>query len=101
MRNYNFSTIEEFSFWPPTYWDLTGGTQTCIHYNGTSAEASFWNWPSGNNAFMTSPLMDVSNLSAPELIFDWSHSFSSSYPNDALEVLISDDGGSTWNQIWV
>ena len=49
---------------------------------------------------MTSPVFDVSSLVSPELIFDWSHQFNTFYPNDALEVLASDDGGITWNQIW-
>ena len=76
------------------------GTQTCIHYNGTAVEASYWSWPNGNNALMTSPIFDVSSMISPELIFDWSHTYNTFYPNDALEVLVSDDGGTTWNQIW-
>ena len=32
--------IEDMSIWPPNCWDLTGGTQTCVHYNGSMAEAS-------------------------------------------------------------
>ena len=92
--------LEDMSTWPPNCWDLTGGTQTCIHYNGTAVEASYWSWPNGNNALMTSPIFDVSSLISPELIFDWSHTYNTFYPNDALEVLVSDDGGTTWNQIW-
>ena len=64
------------------------------------AEASFWSWTAGNNAYMTSPTLDVSSLVSPILLFDWSHSYSSSYPNDALEVLISDDYGTNWTQVW-
>ena len=92
--------LEDMSTWPPNCWDLSGGTQTCIHYNNSAVEASFWSWPNGNNALMTSPIFDVSSLISPELIFDWSHTYNTSYPNDALEVLVSDDGGTTWNQIW-
>ena len=87
------------STWPPTA-EPSGGTQTCIPYNNSALEASFWSWPNGNNATMTSPIFDVSSLISPELIFDWSHTYNTSYPNDALEVLVSDDGGTTWNQIW-
>ena len=25
--------LEDMSTWPPNCWDLSGGTQTCIHYN--------------------------------------------------------------------
>ena len=96
----SFPYIEEFNIWPPNCWDLSGGTQTCVHYNGTSAEASFWSWTSGEFAYMTSPVFDVSSMVSPELLFDWSHQYNSFYPNDALEVLVSNDGGITWNQIW-
>ena len=96
----SFPYLEDFSSWPPLCWDLTGGTSTCIHYNNSAAEGSFWSWSSGQNALMTSPVFDVSTMSSPELIFDWSHLYNTSYPNDALEVLISDDGGTTWSQIW-
>ena len=44
---------------------------------------------------MTSPIFDVSNMVSPELLFDWSHQYNSFYPNDALEVLVSNDGGVT------
>jgi hypothetical protein len=37
---------------------------------------------------------------SPELLFDWSHQYNSFYPNDALEVLVSGNGGITWTQIW-
>jgi len=96
----SFPYLQEFNAWPPTCWDLTGGTQNCIHYNGTSAEASFWSWSSGEFAYMTSPVFDVSNMVSPELLFDWSHQYNSFYPNDGLEVLVSSDGGVTWTQIW-
>ena len=96
----SFPYLEAFNTWPPNCWDLTGGTQTCVHYNGSSAEASFWSWSSGQFAYMTSPVFDVSNMVSPELLFDWSHQFNTNYPNDALEVLVSDNGGTTWNQIW-
>ena len=95
-----FPYLEEFNTWPPNCWDLSGGTRTCVHYNGTSAEASFWSWTSGEFAYMTSPIFDVSNMVSPELLFDWSHQYNSFYPNDALEVLVSNDGGISWTQIW-
>ena len=96
----SFPYNEDFSIWPPNCWDLSGGTQSCVHYNNSSAEASFWSWQAGNYAYMTSPVFDVSNMVSPELLFDWSHQYNSSYPNDALEVLVSGNGGVSWTQIW-
>jgi hypothetical protein len=96
----SFPYSEGFSTWPPNCWDLTGGNQTCIHYNGNAVEASFWSWSSGQFALMTSPIFDVSSMVSPELLFDWSHLFNANYPNDALEVLVSDNGGTTWTQLW-
>jgi len=95
-----FPHIEEFNIWPPYCWDLSGGNQTCVYNNGV-LEASFWYWNVGQYAFLTSPVIDISSMAYPELMFDWSHLFNSFYPNDTLEVLISDDGGYTWNQIWI
>ena len=92
--------IEEFSSWPPDCWDLSGGTQTCEHYSGSAVQAPFWSWPTGNNALMTSPIFDVSSLVSPELIFDWSHAYYSFYPDNGLEVSISDDNGASWTTIW-
>jgi hypothetical protein len=37
---------------------------------------------------------------SPELLFDWSHQYNTFYPNDALEVLVSGNGGVSWTQIW-
>ncbi|MGY8866827.1 MAG: choice-of-anchor J domain-containing protein, partial [Methylophagaceae bacterium] len=95
-----FPFTEDFNVWPPNCWDLSGGTQSCVHYNNSSVEASFWSWPSGNYAYMTSPVFDVANMVSPELLFDWSHQYNSFYPNDALEVLVSGNGGVSWTQIW-
>ena len=73
----SFPYNEDFSIWPPNCWDLSGGTQSCVHYNNSSAEASFWSWQAGNYAYMTSPVFDVSNMVSPELLFDWSHQYNS------------------------
>ncbi|HBS86565.1 MAG: hypothetical protein A2W91_20305 [Bacteroidetes bacterium GWF2_38_335] len=98
----SFPYLETFDTWPPTCWDLTGGTQTCMQYVGTikCARANFWSWTSGNYAYMTTPLFDLSSLTAPQFSFDWSHLFNTSYPTDQLEVLVSDDLGATWTQVW-
>nr|HPR58582.1 fibronectin type III domain-containing protein [Bacteroidales bacterium] len=90
---------------PPNCWDFTGGTKTFVLYTNTTtnvkcAEASFWGWTSGNDAYMTSPILDISALNNPGLAFNWSHLYNSTYPNDELDVLVSTDYGTTWTSIW-
>ncbi|MDD4157174.1 MAG: choice-of-anchor D domain-containing protein, partial [Candidatus Cloacimonetes bacterium] len=97
-----FPWTEGFDTWPPVGWDLTGGTRTVLHYNVnnvTAAKANFWSWQIGNTAYMTTPPISL----GPNMYifkFDWSHLYSSSYPNDALTVEITTDGGQTWNQLF-
>lgn len=98
---YSSPYSEDFTTWPPVCWDLTGGTQTVSQYGGNAIEASFWGWTSGNTAYATSPTIDVSTLSNPVFTFDWSHSYSASYPNDGLEVFVSDDDGANWTSVWL
>ena len=81
---YSFPWVEEFSSWPPQNWDLTGGTVSWVSYNNSSAEASFWGWPGGNYAFLTTPPLEISTLSNPVLTFDWSHLYSSTYPDKRI-----------------
>ncbi len=96
-----FPWIETFTIWSPDCWYLTGGTFDWEHYSTTlCAKASFYSNPNPNNAILTSPTLDVSGLVSPELMFDWSHLYSSSYPFDELDVLVSDNNGSTWISVW-
>ncbi|MCF8373278.1 MAG: T9SS type A sorting domain-containing protein [Bacteroidales bacterium] len=96
-----FPWVEEFTTWPPSCWDLTGGSYSWVQYSSPQcAKANFWSQSSGNTDIMTSPTLDVSILTTPVLTFDWSHQYSSSYPNDALDVLVSDDNGATWTNVW-
>jgi hypothetical protein len=108
---YNFDTpcapfiapyTQDFTTWPPLCWDLTGGTYSWIQYTTgvQCAEASFWGQTSGNTDIMTTNTIDVSGLTNPSMEFYWSHLYSATYPNDALEVLVSDDNGLTWTQVW-
>ncbi|MEZ5082626.1 MAG: carboxypeptidase regulatory-like domain-containing protein [Bacteroidales bacterium] len=94
--------LEEYSIWPPVCWDMTGGTYDWIQYNVggvVCAEASFWGQTSGNNDYMTTGEIDISGGNYG-LEFYWSHLYSPTYPDDALEVLVSDDDGATWTQVW-
>ncbi len=95
-----FPWTETFDTWTPDCWDLTGGTFNWVQYGSSSARANFWSHSSGNNAVMTTPTFDVSTLTTPTLNFDWSSGYSSSYPNDELDVLVSDDNGASWVSVW-
>ncbi|MCK4313019.1 MAG: choice-of-anchor J domain-containing protein, partial [Candidatus Cloacimonetes bacterium] len=96
-----FPWMETFTAWPPECWDLTGGTFDWEQYATTPcAKAGFYYTPPPNNAFMTSPTLNVSGLTSPELLFDWSHLHSPSYPSDELDVLVSDNNGATWTSVW-
>jgi len=92
---------EFFNTWPPTGWNMTGGTYQWLNYvsgAASSARANFWSWTSGNTAYMTSSPIDLSSATTAELEFDWSHQYMSSYPLDQLIVEMSDDLG-TWTEI--
>jgi len=97
----SFPYTEEFTTGPPDCWDLTGITFKWIEYaTAHCAQAPFYNYIVGNNALMTSLTFDISGLSSPALWFDWSHSYSTSYPDDELDVLVSDDNGVLWTSVW-
>ncbi len=93
--------LEEFTNWPPLCWDLTGGTYSWVQYTTgvQCAMANFWGQTSGNTDIMTTPLIDISGANYG-LEFDWSHLYSTTYPTDAMEVLVSDDYGVNWTSVW-
>jgi len=97
----SFPYVQDFEVWPPTNWDLTGGTYSFGQYlDGTGnnwAWANFWGQTSGNTDIMTTP--PVLTNDPVQLSFDWSHQYSSTYPLDALTVQISNDM-SNWNDLW-
>ena len=105
---YTFSTLcitqtiryqQDFNNWPLNCWDMSGGTRTWSQYGSTGiAEASFWSWTNGNNGYMTS--MDIAVTTDAQIVFDWSHLFSTFYPNDSLRVDIKKTSASTWTQVW-
>lgn len=109
---YSFTTLctdiiapysEEFTTWIPSCWDTTGGNKQWIQYNVGSiqcARANFWFQTAGSTDILTSYTLDVSGLTNPVLAFDWSHLYSLSYPNDTLNVLVSDDNGVNWTTVW-
>ncbi|MCK4311344.1 MAG: hypothetical protein KAW88_01265 [Candidatus Cloacimonetes bacterium] len=98
---YTFPWLEEFTVWPPDCWDLSGGTFDWVQYIATPcAKASFWSHNSPNNCLMTTPFLDISTLNNPVLEFQWSHLYSSTYPDDQLDVSVSEDGGEIWTSVW-
>jgi large repetitive protein len=93
--------IETFTSWPPDCWLLTGGTFNWEYHAANScAKAKYYSYSNPNNAVIISPTLDVNGLTSPELIFNWSHLYRSSYPLDELDVLVSDDNGSNWISVW-
>ena len=97
----SFPYETDFETFPPQYWDMSGGTHNWGAYTtgGVSyAYCNFYSWSSGSTAYMTLPNVIVPE--APILSFNWSHQCHSSYPNDALTVQISTNGGTTWNDAW-
>jgi hypothetical protein len=97
--------LETFTTWPPTGWNLTGGTQTCVQYtNGDvqAARANFWSWSAGNTAYMVTPPVQLNGSENNEYYFNfgWSHVYSATYPTDALTVSISNDGGANWTDLF-
>ncbi len=91
--------LQDFSFWPPDCWDMTGGVNQWNSFAGQPgiAEANFWGISSGD-FHMTSQPIHI-NLKS-RLSFDWSHLYSASYPNDSLEVQVKLASATTWTRVW-
>lgn len=87
--------LQDFSSWPPTCWDLTGGTNNWISYTGGIARANFWSISSGTLHMMSEPIIVSSNA---RLKFDWSRNTSSFY-DDSVAVQVREVGGA-WNTVW-
>ncbi len=98
----DFTWIEEFEDWAAVTdcWDLTGGTNEVSQYASNSVEGSYWGWTGGSTAYLTSPNFDISSLTVPVIEFMWSHQYNTSYPEDALELQVTDDDGATWTPVW-
>ncbi len=92
---------ESFDLWPLSCWDMTGGTQNWVEYVGTSgshAEASFWNFPTGESMVMTSRPVTLSRDA--QIRFYWSHEYQSFYPDDELMVRAKILGGR-WDTLLI
>ncbi|MCD4734915.1 MAG: Ig-like domain-containing protein, partial [Bacteroidales bacterium] len=96
-----FPWVEPFVLWPPQDWDLSNGPYYWIQYGNYCAECPVRDMVLNASATMTTPPLDISSLTNPELTFQWSHYFNPSAPADILEVFISTNGGSSWTSIWL
>ncbi len=99
-----FPWMEDFSTWPPANWSLVGGSQTWGSFTDTDmivecALANFWNWSVPNDAYMTTPPIQVPSTGNWLFSFDWSHAYNSSYPDDQGILEISTNG-SNWTELW-
>ena len=93
---HTFPWMEEFNTWPPSGWNLSGGSRSWAPYGSTAAYCNFWNWPSGS-ALMTTPALNLSQDA--KLNFSWSHTPLASF-NDAFAVEISESGSGIWTSLW-
>mgnify|MGYP000137747538 CR=1 FL=1 len=91
---------ESFDNWPLTCWDETGGSANWLQFTGPAgdnyAEANFWGLPN-DSLFLTSPAVILS-VDA-QVRFDWSHLYSTAYPNDQLLVLVKKVSATTWDTV--
>ena len=92
---------ESFDSWRPACWDTAGGTFSWVPYitgaTDNYVEASFWSYNTGNFALLTSPLVNITQDA--QVRFDWSHQYSTSYPNDELIVRAQVAGSGVWDTI--
>jgi len=84
----------DFNTWPPSCWDMTGGTQTAVQSSNDYMQFSFWNWTSGNFALATTEPIFVNQNAQIE--FSWSHQYQTFYPLDQLLVQVSIAGSNNW-----
>ena len=100
----SFPYTQGFSSWSPICWDTdhstTGSTDNWIQYGSNAARANFYSQTAGKTDIMVSPTIDVSGLTTPSLDFKWSHKLYASGNKDSLSVEITDDGGTSWHQVW-
>ena len=86
--------LQDFSTWPPSCWDLTGGSHSFINASGV-ARANFWSISSGDLFMSTEQILVSANA---RLKFDWSKNSSTSY-NDSAAVQVKTTTGA-WTTVW-
>ena len=92
---------ESFNSWPLPCWDTTGGTDYWMRYaqpgGGYYIRGNYWSWSSGVTAFLTSQPITINKR--PQIRFDWSHLYNSSYPNDRVLVRVEKNGNGIWDTV--
>lgn len=89
--------IQNFDTWPIQGW-VEGGSRRWDQYNDQSIYCRFQSWSSGT-AELSTPILDIPDVPAVVLEFDWSHQYHPAFPNDEFKILISDDQGNNWNTV--
>ncbi len=91
----NFTNPARWTLAGTAYWDIVGGTNPAGSYNDNVARARFYNTSFGETLYLEFPLFDFSANPKPMLDFYVAYrSFTTQ--NDRLEVVVSTDGGVTF-----
>ncbi len=94
---------ESFTNWPLNCWDTVGGSRYWAEYTTFGgpptgiAEANFWGWPNPNDAMLTTAPVNIS--AQAQIRFQWAHLYNSSYPDDALAVMVEKNGSGIWDTV--
>jgi hypothetical protein len=94
--------LMDFNVWPPDCWNLTGGTFSTTQANNSTGSpdhmrANFWSQSSGNFALATSLPININAVARAR--FNWSHQYSTSYPNDQLLLMGQIVGSTVWDTL--
>ncbi|KAB2805441.1 T9SS type A sorting domain-containing protein [Phaeocystidibacter luteus] len=87
---------ETFDVWPLDCEDPAVGTSPWIN-DGGWAEAQNWSF---NNADFIMDMQDVVISVDARVVFDWSHQYNASYPDDDLAILSRPSDSTTWDTLW-
>lgn len=89
--------LQDFNNWPPSCFNMSGGTQQWQHFNNDYARGNFWSWTQGNFAVMTTEPIFIDADAQVEFL--WSHQYQTFYPLDQVVVRAQVVGTTTWDTI--
>jgi len=89
--------LKDFDSWPPSCFDMTGGSVQWLHFNNDYARGNYWSWTSGNEAYMTTEPISIDQDAQVEYL--WSHQYNVTYPDDQIIVRAQVVGSSIWDTI--
>ena len=89
--------LKDFDSWPPSCFDMTGGSVQWLHFNNDYARGNYWSWTSGNQAYMTTEPIFIDQDAQVEYL--WSHQYNSTYPDDQVIVRAQVVGSTVWDTI--